>query len=165
MKVADHNWYGFDHAKVNDMFKGDLTYLGTTCVGKEYHPVAVYHAANPDLSKGHKEFMLLQVEPDTRGGLVRGLDRENFEKYAIQDGLYCLVCDTFIYSVMRHDMRSCECEENEVAIDGGKDYSKVSHSEGSRFEHGKLNLITGEITLEKKSKKWNPNRKTKKEKR
>lgn len=39
-------------------------------------------------------------------------------------GVTCPLCKDFVFSRARHDMRSCTC--GAVAIDGGRDYTKVS---------------------------------------
>ena len=36
----------------------------------------------------------------------------------------CPTCRTLVYSRARHDMRSCPC--GDIAVDGGRDYSKIS---------------------------------------
>ncbi len=59
MKLQKKNWHGFKHDKVNERFLGDLTFINSFNVNDEYQPSSVYRAANPDTSKGHKEFMLM----------------------------------------------------------------------------------------------------------
>lgn len=41
----------------------------------------------------------------------------------IVDALKCLKCNDVIWSRHRHDMRWCSCKT--VAIDGGRDYTKI----------------------------------------
>ncbi len=117
------NWYGFDHAKLRDHYHdldGKLDYLGTFCVGGDYNPYAVYHAPNPDISKGHKEFVL--IFKSDHAFYITGKTREQMIPESTQEGLYCPDCKEVIYSVMRHDYRHCACKK--TSIDGGKDYVK-----------------------------------------
>ena len=79
MKLVKPNWYGFDHEKVNEMFGGELTFLNDFCVNGEYSPSAVYRAANPDLSKGHKRYMLLTKSNDQF--YVRGMDEQEIRRF------------------------------------------------------------------------------------
>ena len=115
------NYYGFDHKKINDKFTGGLTYINDVCVNGEYNPVAVYKADNPDTTKGHKKYLLLQTT--SRGGLVRGMTPEEIEPFRYQEGVICHVCQDVLYSVYRHDYRSCTC--GNVSIDGGPGYTRI----------------------------------------
>lgn len=117
------NWYGFNHIKVNEMFTGELTYLNDMCINNEYRPVAVYKVDNPDKSKGHKEYLLLQTTPE--GGLARGMTPEEIEPFRFQEGVICNLCQDVLYSIMRHDFRTCSC--GNVSIDGGRDYTKINY--------------------------------------
>jgi hypothetical protein len=150
MKLKLPNWYGFNHEAVAAEFKGDLTFVNEFCVKGEYSPVAVYHAANPDRTKGHKDYMLLQQQGD--GGLVRGMTSEEIEKFRFQEGIHCLHCDQVIYSVMCHDMCGCGCKQKtkRVFIDGGRNYIKVSRGEKSLFEMVKIDLLKSRILREGK---------------
>lgn len=60
----------------------------------------------------------------------------------------CNKCGDTVYSRARHDFRSCTCEA--VAIDGGRDYTKVS---GSEFTFVELDL--GDITASDIYNDWN----------
>lgn len=133
------NYHGFEHNKVNEMFGGELTYIGTFCVNQEYEPVAVYRARKPDKSKGHKEFMLLQR--NNRGGIVRGMTRYQLNKHRYQHGMQCTGCEDVIYSVMRHDYRECHCRN--ASIDGGKDYIRASGT-GRGVT---IDLLTGKVKV------------------
>lgn len=139
MKLQGLNtWYGFDHEEVNKRFDGNLTFLGTFCIKGQYEPSAVYVAAQPDLSKGHKKYMALTKS----GGLwyVQGCDEEEMEKYRSQDVLHCKECDEVIYSVMRHDFHSCSCES--VSIDGGNDYTRCLFKSRECFEIGSIDFVS-----------------------
>jgi hypothetical protein len=148
MKLNKHiPYYGFDHKAVNKKFSGDLTFLNEFCVKGEYKPVAVYKAANPDTSKGHKRYMLLQL--DSGGGLVRGMTEEEMDKERFQSGIHCKKCDDVIYSVNRHDMHSCSCKA--VSIDGGKDYLRIGGKKED-YEIVKIDLLTDIISKADKVK-------------
>ena len=145
-KVLKSKWYGFDHEAVDKQFGGELTFVNEFCVNGEYNPVAVYRAANPDTSKGHKKYMLLQMQG--KGGLVRGMTEEEMEKWRFQDAVHCLNCDCIVYSTMRHDMAECGCKGGgSVSIDGGKDYVKISFASNSNYTRGTLDLLTDGFVL------------------
>lgn len=142
MKLVKPNWYGLDHSAVTNKFEGSPTFCNDFCVNGEYNPSAVYFCAKPNKRKGHKTFVLL-----TRSGqdvFIRGMSPRDMEKYRYQDALHCLSCDDVIYSINRHDMRGCSC--GNVAIDGGKDYTKVSFKSDAKYKHVVVDLITDLIS-------------------
>ena len=147
MKLIKPNWYGFDHVKVNQQFGGQLTFVNDFCVNDEYAPSAVYRAANPDTSKGHKRYMLLTKSNGQF--FVRGIDERQIELYRYQDALHCRNCDNVVYSINRHDFRSCSC--GNVSIDGGRDYTKCSFKTGAIFDQVKVDLLTDTIISDTKS--------------
>lgn len=132
------NYYGFDHEAVNKAFPGGLTYITDFCINGEYHPVAVYRVANPDRSKGHKDYLLLNK------GYVRGMNEEEIQSWRFQDALRCEGCQDVVYSVMRHDDRFCEC--GNVSIDGGREYTKVGIHSDKEITMGQIDHLTGEFT-------------------
>jgi len=139
----DTNWYNFNHKKINKQFNGDLTYVSTFCVNKEYAPSAVYKAAHPDRDQGHKDYLLLSHHDGVL--LIRGMDHEDIEKHKCHTAIVCKKCKDTIYSVMRHDYRECGCKL--VAVDGGHDYFAVT-GYPEEYELGYINLLTGEFTLD-----------------
>jgi hypothetical protein len=141
MKLKKLNYYGFDHESVNKQFKGDLTFVNDFCVNDEYHPVAVYHAANPDRSKGHKDYLLIQTS--SKGGLIRGMNADEIDKFRYQMGIHCPKCDEVIYSIMRHDYHKCSC--GNASVDGGRDYL---HTSGEGTSLIRIDLLTDELTKE-----------------
>lgn len=146
-KVLKINYNGFDHTAVDKQFGGDLTFVNDFCILDEYAPVSVYRAANPDTSKGHKKYMLLQLHKGQ--GMVRGMDEEAMEQWRYQEAVHCLTCDYVVYSTTRHDMAPCGCTDSEfvVAIDGGRDYTKISFGRQACYELGQLDLLTDEFKL------------------
>jgi len=136
----ENNWYGFSHDAVAKRFEGDLTDLNDFCVYDEYLPVAVYSVESPNRDKGHKDFVLLQIQDKQL--LIRGLDREEMEKWRYQDAIVCEQCKDVIYSVMKHDYRLCQC--NRVAIDGGSSYTKIT---GTDYTLGTIDLLTNQFFL------------------
>jgi hypothetical protein len=150
MRILRPNWYGFDHAAVNEKFGGELTYFGDSCIGENYAPWAIYRAANPDRSKNHKDFMF--VKTDGLGeGIVSGLNAEHMEDILHVDGLWCLLYDTAVYSCMRHHNQSCKC--GSVSIDSGRDYIRISHEELPKFVHCKIDLLNKKISYKKRDLK------------
>jgi len=139
----DHNFYGFNIDQACEKIEGDITYLNTFCVKGAYFPVAVFHNANPDRSKDHKDFVLLWI--NNRFGkddlMISGMDSDEMEEYRYQTGMYCPDCKEVIYSVNRHDYRKCSC--GRCMVDGGKDYFR-SNMAGQVV---KIDLLTDKITL------------------
>jgi len=142
MKLVKPNVTGLNREKICEMLEGDVSFLNEFCVNGEYLPVAVFHSSNPDISKGHKEFILVQQDQDQL--MIRGMDKKTILPFSSQSALHCLECDDVIYSVYRHDMRSCSCKA--YAIDGGKDYTKVSYLENTKMEMCFVDLLTDQIT-------------------
>lgn len=139
-----HNWYGFDHDVVRKRYgdlDGNLEYVGSFCVDKEYKPCAVYYAPNPDKTKGHQNFVLFSYDSVLLQYFVRGRTKKEITPYLKQVGMYCDKCEDVIYSVMRHDMRYCSCKR--VSVDGGREYLRSS-AEGQTVE---IDFITGAIKL------------------
>lgn len=140
------NYYGFYHENINKKFEGGLTYISDFCVNDEYAPVAVYKVENPNREKGHKDYLLLQINYHPEIGakrlLVRGMDQHEINKHRYQTAIRCKRCQDVIYSVMRHSMQYCNCEK--VAIDGGKCYTKISGKEKD-YVIGRIDLLTGEF--------------------
>ena len=127
MKLIKVNWYGFVHEKISKRY-GKMEFVNSFCVYGEDQPVAVYRCLEPDRSKGHKDYFLIQIlyEPastEPSPGLIRGMDEKDFALYRFQEALHCFQCDQVVFSVMHHDQRHCKC--GAVFVDGGKDYLRV----------------------------------------
>lgn len=138
------NWYGFDHEGVNKKFTGGLTYCNDFCVNDEYSPCAIYSVKYPDREKDHKDFVLLQnIDKQL---WIRGMDTKEMNKWRYQEAITCHKCQDTIYSVNRHDFRHCNC--NSVAIDGGRDYTKISGKRDS-YTLVIFDLIKNKITKRK----------------
>lgn len=52
-------------------------------------------------------------------------------------------CDDIVYSLHRHDYRSCRC--GAVGLDGGRDYSRVILTEGADFKSANV-IAEGDLT-------------------
>lgn len=122
-------YYGFNTEIVNKKFNGGLTYCNTFCTGYD-RPAAVYKVANPDRSKGHKDYMLLWNDEYCMGW-VSGMNADRMEQWRYQKGLKCNKCGDVMYSIDRHDFRHCKC--GACAVDGGRDYLKIS-GEANSYE-------------------------------
>jgi hypothetical protein len=120
------SYYGFKTENVDKKFEGGLTYCNTFCLKGSYYPYAVYSVANPNREKGHKDYLLLWVSLGIV--LVGGIDKDEMEKWRYQNGVECLKCGDVLYSVYCHDFHTCKC--GKVAVDGGRDYLKISGNVG-----------------------------------
>lgn len=66
--------------------------------------------------------------------------------------LRCLTCNTTVYSRTTHDRRHCLCQN--IAIDGGFDYIKISWVDKNTFVQYPEYEI-GEVTKEELYNDWN----------
>lgn len=146
MNLDTNNYLGLDHTAVNSKFTGGLTYISTFCVGGEYRPSAVYKVAKPDRKQGHKPYLLLTINAD--GSFVRGMTLSQLKPYGKQDGIHCKICNQVVYSAMRHQMKFCACQA--VSIDGGKNYTKISYKDHTKYEIVTVNLLTLKVSKPKK---------------
>ena len=142
MRLVKPNWYSFDHAAVTKKFEGNPQFCNDFCVKGEYQPSAVYYSKKPNKRKKHKTYMLL-TKSDGQF-YIRGMSPREMNKYRYQSALYCLSCKDIIYSVMRHDFRSCTC--GKVSVDGGKDYFKISYKPRARWKQVTVDLLTDLIS-------------------
>jgi hypothetical protein len=142
--IKHSNYYGIDHDEAHKRFEGDIHYLGDTCIHNQYKPVAVYHARKPNRTKGHKDYVFLSI-PNKGTAYIQGMDKKDFKKQCIVDGLYCNKCNDVIYSTHRHGMISCSC--GQVSIDGGKDYTKIS-GHPKDYTICQVNLMTQKVKFE-----------------
>ncbi len=153
MKIKEVNWYGFDHKVINRKIPGNVTYIRSFCVRNQYHPSSVYHVANPDRSKGHKDYIMLHSET-VNGELfvyIGGMNKEEMKKERYQDGVQCLSCKLVLYSINRHHCHTCGCP-NETMVDGGKDYLKCGGKDMTKVKLVRINLVTGRLVKVKKHK-------------
>lgn len=140
MKINhDQPYWGFNNEKALERFKG-TKFIGEFCLVGKSIPVAVYYSANPDRSKGHTDyFFLFQRKFDGKDHVViSGLNAKEMEEHRYQDAIHCLKCDEVIYSKYRHDFHYCTC--GSVAIDGGRDYTKITGNQED-FETVILDLL------------------------
>lgn len=150
MKLKRRNYYGFDHDKVNQQFKGNLTYINDFCIdikGLGYTTCAVYHAATPDKSRGHKEYMLLFSTPMS-SFMVTGRTKSELKKESKHNAILCKECDTVLVSLHIHDYHTCGCP-NETTIDGGKDYQGYGGKDLTKVEHVVIDLLTNRVGRKK----------------
>lgn len=125
MKVRKHNYFGFDHESVKQKFEGSPVYCNDLDIdGRTW---AVYYVAEPNIEKGHKNFMMLTDAGD-RGMYVSGMNKARADNYRKVNAMHCLKCDEVIYSPHRHAMITCECKS--VSIDGGSEYSRYLYQPG-----------------------------------
>lgn len=141
MQIIRNNFYNFNHEEVNKKFGGDLEFCNSFCVKDEYLPVTVYKCKNPNKEKGHKKYVLLQI--DGTSLLVRGMTVAEIKPWRYQKAIHCLLCDEIIHSPYRHGMVSCSC--NSVSADGGKEYTKVNYDKAGQYKMLTIDLIAGTI--------------------
>ena len=67
-------------------------------------------------------------------------------------GLFCHRCYSVVFSRSRHDMRFCQC--GAIAIDGGRDYSKVCYQSLDDFDICNITLQC-KITASMLYQDWN----------
>ena len=63
----------------------------------------------------------------------------------IVTAVFCKKCNTLVYSRARHDFRYCEC--GDVAIDGGRNYTKVSYNKDSDFLKKNITIFLSDIDI------------------
>lgn len=128
MKLRDYNYYGLDRNKAGEILDGEVSYVGDFSIPmvalvlgeptEIYKPCAVFHAKNPDRSKGHKDYVFFFEHNNQM--LITGRNIDEIEEYRFQEGVHCKNCDEVIYSLHRHHFHYCSC--GEVFVDGGRDY-------------------------------------------
>lgn len=144
MKIIQKNIHNFNHDKVNEKYGPGLTYLNNFPEKKEDGDTivwSVYHAANPDRSKNHKNFVLLG---NLRNGNFIITGRDDLESIRFVNGIKCEVCDTVIYSAYRHDFTECGCD-NQASIDGGLDYMRVGAMDMDKIKNVRIDLLLNEV--------------------
>ena len=141
MAIKHNNYYGLDHKQVKKKFNVD-EYLGDTCIEGENFVSSIYRSMTPDRGKGHKDIIFLTFPIDSSSGYIRGKDLSEINNELTVDAIECLNCGDTIYSPHRHSTVYCTCEE--TAIDGGRDYIKVTGNPLD-YKHCSINLVNGEI--------------------
>jgi hypothetical protein len=153
MKLKKCNWHGIDHLEVSKRFEGDLEFVNDMILFIDKKPItaAVYHAKNPNLKKGHKEFMCLAVaysdDLKEKRLFVFGRTRKQLLKDCETLGVWCYLCDEVIYSVHRHHFNECSCKS--IYCDGGKDYLRWGVSDPKKAKLVNINLLTDKIKVVK----------------
>lgn len=69
------------------------------------------------------------------------------------NAIKCKKCGDIIYSRCRHDFHWCSCDN--VAIDGGFDYMKISFKESDSYESLQIDI---DVTKSKLYNDWNKNK-------
>lgn len=151
MKIKKNEYLPLDHEAVCRLMEGELTFVNYMNVGSQGDvTAAIYRAAKPNLEKGHKEFMLLYYQGDQL--MVSGMTREQIKKYSKAKGVLCTSCDTFLFSVYRHDYHTCGCP-NGTLVDGGRDYLKTGGADLGKIVSGTIDLLNDQIVLDLKDQK------------
>lgn len=139
MSNQNPEWFGLSMDFIHKHYGADVTFVASLAFKGEDFVSSVFHQPNPDRTKGHKEYFFITVQGE--GAFIRGLNRAELEPLMAVDAIRCKSCDDVIFSVNRHDFRYCFCRA--VAIDGGRDYTRIV---GSKLDYEllSLNLLTGE---------------------
>lgn len=148
--VENHDPGVINIQKAINTFDGDLSYVGYWFVKDA--PAYVFHSANPDVSKGHKEYLCIKHVYDyfqqQQKIVLMGYTREQMEEMSVQAGTACRHCKTIIWSLTRHDYHGCRCEEKDksVAIDGGMSYFRKTFGNECDCFSVTVNHLTRTIT-------------------
>jgi hypothetical protein len=144
--IVHQNWFGFDIPQVFKKYNVQ-TYLGDTTVNDiEDNVWALFLSNNPDRTKGHKDVLMFYVSSNKKyPSFINGRDKKEIKKDLIINGIYCINCNKAYYSVTRHDMHYCEC--GKIAIDGGRDYLKITGNMED-YKTCSINLLTQKVKLD-----------------
>jgi len=146
--------YNFDHKKVKERFEGNPIFVNEFCVYGEDVPVAVYSVEKPNRKKGHKDFLLLSMDPLREKIIIRGMNKKEMEKERYQRSVLCKNCNIALFSKGRHVMTECGCENNTM-VDGGKAYFRCGGKDMSKVEYIVIDLLTDKIVPQSKFRNVN----------
>lgn len=150
MKIKKEEYYGFNHESIKEFFEGSPEFVNEFDIPiRGYLPWAVYFCPKPNRKKGHKDYVMFKVHNGRN--VVTGMDKDEIEPYRWRNALYCQKCDTLIFSFYRHNMVWCTCED--IAIDGGCDYTKVSVKTDAKIKHARIDLLTDTVTFDERKEK------------
>jgi hypothetical protein len=140
--IKQINYHGWDHLKISAKYSGDLEYLNDFIIYNR--PISVYKCRNPDRSKGHKDYFLIENFGNNHGGQVMGMDQHELEKYSIINGLLCTNCNTAIYNVTERHLEECDCQQSSVT--GTQDTIRINYNpKSTQVKMVRINLITKEV--------------------
>jgi hypothetical protein len=137
-KLKDCSWYGLDPAAVNKKFSGNPKFIREFEIAG--HTWAVFFCDSPDLTLGHKDYLMLGKSGQQ--WYVSGRTKEEMQELRYQPAVLCTVCDTVLYSQNTHDYHECGCS-NETHVDGGRDYIRYAGMDLSLVKLLTLDLLTG----------------------
>lgn len=151
--VEDHDPHIIHKDKAIEQLEGDLEYVGHWFVkdAKAY----VFHALNPNRSKGHKDYVALKyiysAGIESYDVVIMGYDHDDMLALSVQDGMLCNKCKTIVWSLYTHDYHGCRCKDNDerLMVDGGMSYMRGrfgKNHEGCFMV--KINHLTRMITRE-----------------
>lgn len=151
MKIKKLDYLGLDHTAVAKKFEGDLkfvNYMNLNLTTGQNKVCAVYKAASPNRKKGHKTYMAIYQVNDpvlfTKKLYVIGRDPEELIEDRYHKGILCLVCNTVVISLSRHDYVTCDCS-NKAMADGGRDYLRSGGRSLDKIEQVEVDLLTDTI--------------------
>lgn len=137
LNIKERKYYNFDLERLNSLLEGDLSYVGTFNV--EDRVCEVFKAKKPNKKKGHRKYVLIYKENDSF--MITGVTPYQMKKHRTQAAVECLNCNVVLYSLHRHDYHLCGCD-NEVFVDGGRDYLRAGYKNKSQFRTLVIDLIT-----------------------
>lgn len=137
------------------LFKNDtLEYKGYWYVKDA--PAYVWYSPNPNRDLGHKDYVCLKHRynpiAEKQDMVIMGYDLEDMKKLSVKDAVVCHHCKTVCWSLTRHDFHACRCEneKEQVCVDGGSDYLKISFGDESHYDVVSLDFLSKMVNKPKK---------------
>ena len=146
------NYYPLNSKTIEKKYK--VSYIGDFCIKDKNNnwtqkPVSIYYQDNPDLSKGHSNYLGVYIDYIFDGKeFVPGHVYLTDGQSAFLEGLQGIVADDgeIVISCYRHDYRTSS--DDSVFIDGGRDY--IRSSAGAKIVN--LKIIKDKIVIDNDSK-------------
>lgn len=159
LKYVDY--LGIDHEAVKRKINPNVEfkcYMSVSALnGSNRFVAAVYFDPKPNRELNHSDYMLIHsaVDPYTMKSAyyITGRSAEQLEKDRIHSGTMCLECGQVLVSLSGHHFHSCGCT-NDMFVDGGQcSYSRVGAMDLSKTREAKVDMLTGEIKVDKPRRK------------
>lgn len=155
------DYLGINHKMVNEKINPNVEfrcYMSVTSLsGRGRYPAAVYFDPKPNRELNHSDYMLIHsaLDPITLKSsyYITGRTQEQIDKDRIHTGTLCLECNEILVSLDGHHFHGCDCP-NEMFVDGGQaSYTRVGAKDLSKTQDVKVDMLTGEIKVDKPRRK------------